>query len=240
MAMTTDRPEASPLPQMATVGPARRSRSRWRWLISREAVFLQFVALAALSLSATTVGPVRELRLVLFAIAGFATMAAVNVRVTRSPRSSSPWRRPTVIFNTALVVRRIDEGWEGMSRGISAPAHRTPDAPDDLTPRRFVGQDNALALAYLRLELERALLRVARLNLTGSMLAKEQRPPARQLAEILVHQKILPQGMLAALNEILATCNGAVHGGIVSDETALAVVSTAEEILQYLERVAPR
>lgn len=185
---------------------------------------------AVLLVVASEVSQQSGIRLVLFFIAGSTTMALLSLFSQGRQMAVSP-RRKILTFNTAIVARSIDEGMrtlgpiEGTSRTMGV------EASWQLSPRRLVGQDNSLALAYLRLEIERTLAAIMSAN---GISAEGRWVGARQMATILAEREVLPGEIVIAVGEVVDACNAAMHGALVADDTALAVVSSGEELLRFL------
>ena len=106
--------------------------------------------------------------------------------------------------------------------------------PWDLSLGQLVGSDNSLALAKLRMELERELRHIAYNNQTDI----SSRPlGVTGIAQELVSRKILPPTWLGALKEITYVCNRAVHGTEVPDDIAASVVRVGGQLLEQLRSV---
>lgn len=104
-------------------------------------------------------------------------------------------------------------------------------SPWDLSLDRLVGTDNSLALAKLRLEIERELRRIA----YQKGIDIGSRPiGVIHLAEELVSKEIIPATWLGGLKEIITVCNQAVHGIEVSDEVAASVVRVGGQLLEQI------
>lgn len=191
-----------------------------------------FFSLTLLLLLMATLHTLEELQLVLACFAGASAMAAMSLLL----RDEAPLRGPSrvnVTFNTAVVARSIEQGMDllGPARLSQPPSYES--VPEELSPRRFVGRDNALALAYLRLELERTLaLLIDQYAIVLS--SKARTMSARDIVRVLMQRELVPEGIGQSILEVLSVCNQAMHGGKVSDETAVAVVSAGEELLRYL------
>ena len=107
--------------------------------------------------------------------------------------------------------------------------------PWDLSLGQLVGLDNSLALAKLRIELERELRHIAHNNQTDI----SSRPLGiTRMAQELVSRKILPPTWLGPLKEITHVCNYAIHGETeVPDDIAASVVSVGGQLLEQLRSV---
>ena len=173
-----------------------------------------------------------EVNQVLILIAGMTTVAALTAfQQSAENRTSSSFVH--VSFNEVLVSR-------GLSEGFTAPGPSSVDGekvaePWDLSLGQLVGSDNSLALAKLRMELERELRHIAYNNQTDV----SSRPLGiTRMAQELVSRKILPATWLGHLKEITHVCNHAIHGETeVPDDIAASVVSVGSQLLEQLRFV---
>jgi hypothetical protein len=108
-----------------------------------------------------------------------------------------------------------------------------PLAPWDTRPSALLGVDNTLALAKLRIELERALREVAFRNGVPVVVAGGT-PPLGSLVGTLAQRQAIPADILPSLREVLSVCNQAVHGAQVPADAATAIVSFGERLLRIL------
>ena len=159
-----------------------------------------------------------EINQVLILIAGMTTVAALTAfQQSVENRTSSSFVH--VPFNEVLVSQSLSEGLESTDKPPVDGEKVTE--PWDLSLGQLVGSDNSLALAKLRMELERELRHIAYNNQTDI----SSRPlGVTGIAQELVSRKILPAIWLEPLNEITFVCNQAVHGTEVSDDIAASVV----------------
>ena len=168
-----------------------------------------------------------EVNQVLVLISGMTTIAALTAFQQSVENSASP-SLADVSFNEVLVSRSLSEGFT--AHDMSSVA----EEPWDLSLGQLVGLDNSLALAKLRIELERELRHIAYNNQTDI----SSRPLGIiRMAQELVSRKILPATWLGALNDITFVCDQAVHGTEVSDDIAASVVSVGGQLLEQLRSV---
>ena len=172
-----------------------------------------------------------EVDQVLVLIAGMTTVAALTAFQQSVENSASP-SFSNISFNEVLVSQSLSEG------------HTIPDPfpvdeekvaePWDLSLGQLVGSDNSLALAKLRMELERELRHIAYNNQTDI----SSRPLGiTKIAQELVSREILPPTWLGALKEITHVCNQAVHGTEVPADIAASVVRVGGQLLEQLRFV---
>lgn len=206
------------------------------------AIVVQFAAAAilwaGLLLLVATQSTFHQLNLILYFIAGAVTMAALSSLASLFRRDSpapEPQRNVRVTFNTAIVTQGIDEGLRdevGRGTPILVPVRE----PEELSPRALIGKDNSLALAYLRLEIERALRHV--LLATNNGWAGSSNASVTRLTEVLMQAGAIHETWRAPIMEVTRAANSAVHGAEVSDTIALAVIDSGENIIAYLESMA--
>ncbi len=140
-------------------------------------------------------------------------------------------------FNEAFASKSIAEGFvEPTVITVEAEAISKPEHfPWELNPGQLVGADNSLALAKLRIEIERELRRIAYDNQVDI----STRPlGVVSLAQELVSKEVLPTTWLGALREITSVCNQAIHGVEVPDDVAASVVRVGGQLLDRLRSVS--
>ncbi len=192
--------------------------------------FLALLTAGLLFLAARD-GIVSEIDQVLMLIAGMTTVAALTAfqqSVENRPSPSSFH----ISFNEISVS-------QSLSKELTTPNPSTVDGekaeePWDLSLGQLVGSDNSLALAKLRMELERELRHIAYNHQTDI----SSRPlGVTGIARELVSREILPPAWLGPLKEITTVCNHAVHGTEVSDDIATSVVRVGSQLLEQLRFV---
>ena len=108
----------------------------------------------------------------------------------------------------------------------------------ELSANDLIGRDNALALAKLRIDLEQALDRICQTVKPQNKASTEKRIVSiMQMTRSLIEAGVLPDEILAPMQQVAAACNMAVHGGVVSDETAAAIVAAGSRLLELLEAI---
>jgi hypothetical protein len=172
-----------------------------------------------------------EVNQVLVLISGMTTIAALTAfQQSTENRTSSSFVH--ISFNEILVSQSLSEGLKSTDK--TPVDGETVAEPWDLSLGQLVGLDNSLALAKLRMELERELRHIAYNNQTDI----SARPlGVTRMAEELVSRKILPATWLGALKEITHVCNQAVHGTEVPDNIAASVVRVGGQLLEQLRSV---
>lgn len=89
--------------------------------------------------------------------------------------------------------------------------------------------DPVIALAKIRIELEKVLSQLARFNsvkVSGYALGA--------LVNKLTNQEIISHDLGKSLREVIALCNRAIHGESISEEGARAIVDVGVELLEEL------
>ena len=172
-----------------------------------------------------------EVNQVLVLISGMTTIAALTAFQQSVENSTSP-SFVRVPFDEFLVSKSLSEGFTALD--TSPTEDEKVAEPWDLSLGQLVGSDNSLALAKLRMELERELRHIAYNNQTDI----SSRPLGiTKIAEELVSREILPPTWLGALREITHVCNHAVHGTEVPDDIAASVVRVGGQLLEQLRSV---
>ena len=173
-----------------------------------------------------------EVNQVLVLIAGMTTVAALTAFQQSTENNTAP-SFFHASFNEVLVSQSLSEG---LKITDSSPVDGEKVAePWDLSLGQLVGSDNSLALAKLRMELERELRHIAYNNQTDI----SSRPfGVAGIAQELVSRKILPATWLGALKEITSVCNDAIHGKTeVPDDITASVVRVGGQLLEQLRSV---
>lgn len=197
------------------------------------AIFLALVTTTLLYLVSQELAGV-ELERVLMVVAGMTTFAALtlflqSVELRHSLATTTSQSLSYVSFNEVFVRQSISDGRTSYD---AVATNRDPDSePWDLTIQQFIGLDNSLALAKLRIDLERELRRIAYDNETDI----SSRPLGiNGIAQELVSRDILPAMWLGALKEITSVCNRAVHGAEISNDVTVSVVRAGGQLLEQL------
>ena len=103
-----------------------------------------------------------------------------------------------------------------------------------MTTGDILGLDNELALAKVRIELERELRRIA----YSRDIDIASRPfGVMGLARELVARHVLPSEWIESLKEVTSACNQAIHGREIPDEVAVLVVRVGSRLLEQLRLV---
>ena len=175
-----------------------------------------------------------ELGQILTIVAGMTTLATltvllqiVDVRQPVGALASQPLSY--VSFNELIVSQSISEG--RVSYDVDYTDRKLISEPWDLSVEQFIGLDNSLALAKLRMDLERELRRIAYDNdadITSRPIG------VTRIARELVAREILPVTWLDALQKITSVCNVAVHGTEVSDDITISVAKVGGQLLERL------
>ena len=172
-----------------------------------------------------------EVDQILMLIAGMTTVAALTA-FQLSVENSTSSSFSHVSFNEVLVIQSLSDGLT-----VTEPSsvdEKEVAEPWDLSLGQLVGLDNSLALAKLRMELERELRHIAYSN----QIDISSRPlGVTGITQELVSREILPDTWLGALKEITSVCNQAVHGAEVPDDIARSVVRFGGQLLEKLRSV---
>jgi uncharacterized protein DUF4145 len=102
--------------------------------------------------------------------------------------------------------------------------------------RQLAVSDPVLALAKLRIELERTLRRLH--GRTSQSASSPRNVTLGRIIQDLAAHKALPQDLAASIRDVVAICNRAIHGEEIRSQDALAVAETGGELLEGLEQLA--
>ena len=99
----------------------------------------------------------------------------------------------------------------------------------------LAASDPVVALAKLRIELES---RLRRLLVNADPNISQLRPsPLPSVIKRLTVRELFPAEFGAALRDVIAICNRAIHGEDIRDVDARQIVNTGIELLEALERI---
>jgi uncharacterized protein YutE (UPF0331/DUF86 family) len=138
-------------------------------------------------------------------------------------------RKNTIQYNREIIELAEDD------------IHEITSNQDQLTARNYIkeldlhalaGHDKKLALAKLRMEIERMLRDIAESH--DLLVSAGRTHSVSLLAKTLARQKILPESILAAIQEVASVCNQAVHGYEVDNDQAEQIIAAGEDLLIYL------
>lgn len=99
----------------------------------------------------------------------------------------------------------------------------------------LLDRDHVLALAKLRIELERAL---TRLHLLATPTARQRRHAGlNRIVGDLVRSGILPAQLSGQLREVISLCNRAVHGEYVRPADARSILDIGIRIMEEIDSI---
>lgn len=142
-------------------------------------------------------------------------------------------------FEAEIAPAEVEKVKSEMDRRLGTSEIQEPVTPEV----RSVGEDlldllykdRVLALAKLRIELERAL---TRLYLSATPTARRRRPTGlNRLVGELVQSGILPTQLSGPLREVIFLCNRAVHGEYVRLADARSIVDIGIRVLEEIDSI---
>jgi hypothetical protein len=138
-----------------------------------------------------------------------------------------------ITFNEGLAASQLETAARRAGVDvIDAEVVAGKSAYADVSPEDLLGQDNSLALAKLRIDIERELRRVAT---SAGLEEAVGRLGLRRLAEELAKREVLDPGLLGVLDDILPAANQAIHGQEVSTDTAAAIIRLGRQLVTLLQ-----
>lgn len=188
--------------------------------------------------------PITGINQILIVISGMTTIAALasfKQFIQSSTIVDDQVDEVNFSFDEAFATMSISQGKKDTSTNViinqTYQVSTPPALPWDLSLNQLIGADNTLALAKLRIEIERELRRIAYENGIDIGI----RPIGiLSLAEELFSLKVLPGAWLEVLKEIVPVCNEAIHGLELSDEMAISIVRVGGQLLEQLRLVSQK
>jgi hypothetical protein len=118
-----------------------------------------------------------------------------------------------------------------------SPAHQgvAPEVSQAVANIRSIAQsDHVLALAKLRIEIEKVLRKTAEsLNVTAP--AHVTKPLSLgALLHMLATHEVIPPELASPLRTVIAICNRAIHGEVIKETDAHQIVETGTNLLESL------
>jgi hypothetical protein len=142
-----------------------------------------------------------------------------------------------ITFNEHLAASQL--GSAAKHAGLEViDAEVVSDRGDlEVSPEELLGRDNSLALAKLRIDIERELRRAA---LSVGIDERVRRLGLRQMAQELARRGVVDQGLTSVLDDVLSVANQAVHGKEISTEDAASMIRLGEKLIGILRATANR
>jgi hypothetical protein len=206
-----------------------------RNLVLTNLLLLVVVGVGALLFAAVRLELAIELLYVAMLLLGMLAMAALSI-VQKLIEPSTGTTMVQINFNEARTRESLREVVDAEVVEVR-DRMRFTEAPWEPSPEALLSADPALALAKLRIDLEREL---RRLVYEHKLDIDPQRASIGRLIEVLLREDIVPPQAVAALQDILPPMNEAVHGGQVEQSVANSVVAIGADVLALLRTAARR
>ena len=137
-----------------------------------------------------------------------------------------------VHFSENIIASELDMALERLHYNpAKIPYSQKKENPWDIQAEDLLGQDNSLAMAKLRIDMERELRKIA---VSKDINAEISRLGVGRLADEMHRSEIIDNATLAAIKDILPVVNQAIHGGEVSTETAASVLNVGRKLITAL------
>lgn len=170
---------------------------------------------------------------ILMLLTGLFAMAALSAfhRLIDGSRSAPLIR---ITFNEDFANTQLEKAAKAIPKDfIDADFVPLPEDQWDVEAEDLLGRDNSLAVAKLRIDLERELRKIA----TRVGINKDSsRFGLTRLANELVKRQALDPTLLPVINDILPAANEAIHGGQVSHQTASAILRLGRQLISLLRQ----
>jgi len=108
------------------------------------------------------------------------------------------------------------------------------DDPAVITIRELAKTDLIVALAKLRIELEKRLRRLYRRSSHSHV--ESRAAPLHQIIRDLAAREVIPHDLESSIRDVVALCNRAIHGESIREQDARAVISAGAELLLVCDR----
>lgn len=133
----------------------------------------------------------------------------------------------------AKEVRRIKEQTEAALEPKVLQTERIPEIHITVQDiRELAKSDVVLALAKLRIELEKVLKRIA--SAVKDSMHEEEPKSLGLTVQRLMNQEIIAPDMARSLREVIAICNRAVHGESITESDASVIINVGTDLLEGL------
>jgi hypothetical protein len=172
---------------------------------------------------------------VLIVIAGMTTIASLAA-FEQYRENQDKDSLVEISFNEGFVNSIIySQKTRSLEKNVERETTKSKILPWDLSLSQLISEDNSLALARLRIELEQELRKIAYHN----NIDINNRPLGLvSLARELASKAILPSLWVKAIEEIVSVCDRAIHGTKISDNTAASVIRVGSQMLEELRLVS--
>jgi hypothetical protein len=165
----------------------------------------------------------RELMQILALIAGATFFSGLSLLLGQARQRSAPLIQ--INFNGRQLQEKL-------SQVIDAEYTNVVDNKDTFERETYADDDLVIALAKVRIDLERQIRTLAR---AAGILREGQRFDMRRSLDALEAAKKLPHVAAVAIRDILPICNRAIHGEEISSADARNVIDIAREVMVVLE-----
>lgn len=177
----------------------------------------------------------RELLYVAMLLLGMLSMGALSI-IQKLVEHSAGGPIVQINFNEARTRESLREVVDAEVVEVR-DRMRFGDAPWEPSADALLSADPTLALAKLRIDIERELRRLA---YEHKLDIDPKRASLGRMIEVLLRKEVLPPQAVAALQDILPPMNEAIHGGQVDQAVANSVGTIGADILALLRTVANR
>ena len=142
-------------------------------------------------------------------------------------------------FEAEIAPNEVEKVKSEVDKRLGTGEVREPIAPEVQSVGEslldLLDRDHVLALAKLRIELERALTRLY--FLATPTARQRQRAGLTRLVGDLVRSGILPAQLSGPLREVIFLCNRAVHGEYVRPVDAGSIIDIGIRILEEIDSI---
>ena len=139
-------------------------------------------------------------------------------------------------FEAEIDPKEVEKIKEEISNKLPEPGadnKSTPEMIDVISSiNSLVIMDPVIALAKLRIEIEKVLNKIVRLSSKG--VKQDKNISIGKMVHDLTATEVLPLGISGSIQEVVSICNRAVHGEDIRDSDAKSIVEVGTFLLERL------
>lgn len=139
-------------------------------------------------------------------------------------------------FEAEIDPKEVEKIKEEISNKLPEPRaddKSTPEIIDIINSiKSLVITDPVIALAKLRIEIEKVLNKIARLSSKG--VKQDKNVSIGKMVHDLTTTEVLPPGISGPIREVISICNRAVHGEDIRDSDAKSIIEVGTSLLERL------
>lgn len=137
-------------------------------------------------------------------------------------------------FEAEIDPKEIQKIKSDVEKNVNVKPSEEESQPESFTVASAIKElavtDPVIALAKIRIELEKILNRLAR----STSIETKRTIPLGRLVNILVNHEVISQQIGKSLSEVISICNRAIHGEYISEENTNTIIDISIELIENL------